>query len=304
MKKTFLLAMLTALLFTACKKQTDGIKPLSLTNDFKTSLTSSSSIRVDTIKKYNLNQSYDPYYYITNLAYAGKLLISSHTYVTQQVSGQSGTSVPIYVGTSIHTYFEYYNNNEQLTGTGIGIIQSGPVDPGQIEGSRVTYKDGHIATIQFLRQHGIPCKKFFLTYSNDQLTEIFEPNTVKINYEYDAKGNNIKEINQRFINGAPSQDAVITEISTFDEKPNFQNSLPLWPYFKCYELANTSKPDVGVDFTVLQKGFTNTPGANNPLKLSTNGSQSAFTYKYLNNGYPFQICDSKYIWHYSYTTLK
>jgi hypothetical protein len=302
MKKNLLLSAFFALLISACNKQTDNIQPIALINDLKTSLVSSSSIRLDTIKQCTLNQGPNPYYYITAFTYTGKLLQSSNSNNIQKIPGPGG--VPIYYGTSVRTYFYYYNNNDQLTNTFISPIHDGPVAPEQLESSKVTYADGHIATIEFFRQHGISCKKFFLTYSKDQLTEIYEPNTVKINYEYDAKGNNTKEIYQLFINGAPIQNAVITKISTFDDKPNFQKALPLWVYFKCYDLANIGKPDIGLDFTVLQKGFTNTPGANNPLTLSTNGTQSAFTYKYYDNNYPFEINDSQYIWHYSYSTVQ
>ncbi|HTK21703.1 MAG TPA: hypothetical protein VL442_19435 [Mucilaginibacter sp.] len=303
MKKNLLLVAAFALLFTACKKQTDEIKPVSLTNDLKTSLAPSPTILVDTIIRYDPSSPNGPTpysdflynYFITTFKYTGKLLTSTETGLVRQYVSD--------LYPSVHTNF-YYNDNNQLTNTTMVFASKVPDHPEDIRSSKVSYSNGHIATIDFIRQDGATDKKFSLTYTDNLLTEIFEPNAIKINYEYDAKGNNIKEIDQPYKSGVPYLTPTVIETSSFDDKPNFQKALPLWVYFKCYDIEMSSHISAIFNFTVLQKSFTNTPGANNPLTISTNGNPSAFTYKYFDNGYPSRICDLSYIWRYSYITVQ
>lgn len=295
MKKSLLLLPLALLLFSACKKE--DLKTLTSSNH-NSLAAPSATILVDSIKRYKANfTDRVPDYYLTTFKYTGKLLTSSATEFMYQ-PGVDRT-------TSVYTNF-YYNADEQLTRTSISLSRYGPPDAFDVTDSKVTYSGGHIATIEFFRRDGGSEKKFFLTYKNDLLVEIFQPEYGKISYEYDAKGNNIKEINQPYTDRAPSGAAITTEKTAFDDKVNFQKALPLWVYYKCHDIVGMSRKDlyVNMDWPRLQKSFTNTPGANNPLTLNTNGTPSAITYKYFDNGYPSQICDIESTWQYTYITVK
>jgi YD repeat-containing protein len=300
MKKQLLLAApLIALLFFACNKQ-DGVvspKDSSLAESSHSNTLSSAPVTLVSSIGRSGGGLYDSYNYETNFTYTGRQL-------TKAESKMRPREFDVAVG--VTTNF-YYDTNGQLTNTSIQLSypQGHPAAPSDIASAKITNAGGHIASIEFFRQDGLSDRKFLIAYSNDKLVQIFDPNYQKTTYEYDEKGNNIKQIVEGYVNGAPTGAVATVVNSSFDSHFNFQKSMPLWVYFRCFHIC-MSKQGAILNFSVLQGSFTNTPGVNNPLSISTYDADPILNYyEYNASDYPTVICDRKqYLWLYSYITVE
>jgi hypothetical protein len=238
-----------------------------------------------------------PFYYSTDFTYAGKRLTVAHT----RTISQGITSQPL--PQSTNTFI--YNDNQVLTGSNIVLAQSFPVPDWAIERAAITCSNGRITKITFYRFDQTIANEYTLTYKSGLLQFICDPNSVMIMYTYDSTGNNIKQCIEEYENGKPTGKMTVVTSTSFDQHKNFQKALPLWVYFKCFDMAEAVYP-YDINFVDLQQSFTNTPGLNNPLNMVTNGSSAAITYQYNSAGYPEMIRypNISDAWKYTYIKVK
>jgi hypothetical protein len=289
MKNNLLLIACAILAFSSCRK--GDLSPVSKPAAHDSTTVISNIIR----KPYNPNKI-DFDYYTTDFTYSGKRLISAQTNtVDRHVIGMARPGL---------TNNFIYDDNQELTGSTCHISQGLPEPDWAIGGSKITCSNGQITKITFIQFDQKVSSEYTLTYKNGLLEFICDPNSVMIMYTYDSKGNNIKQCIEEYKNGKPTGKISVVTSSSFDENKNFQKALPLWVYFKCFDMAQSAFSS-DIYFNDLQQSFTNSPGLNNPTNITTDGVSATIGYQYNSEGYPSVIVypNDRFTWKYTYTKV-
>jgi hypothetical protein len=300
MKKILLCLIGVTFLLSSCLKR--NLAPVSTSGIVISQITSNDlTLSADTSFPYART--------VTNFTYNSKLLSavsSKHTFNFKQ--------------DEILTNFTY-NSSGQLKGTTISLSRGYQWLDDDITSSIVTYSGDHISTISFYQRNQLLNRTFTLTYENGLLTQLCDPNSIKITYTYDDKGNNTKELDEEYDNGQPDGKQIQVTNSAFDNNVNFSSVVPLWVYFKCYSIAQSfhTISDTRFDLYVLDESLTYAPGKNNPLSTCKNGdpfinsnsygrqapTPITYSYKFDANGYPTTITAANLFTNkYVYTTTQ
>jgi YD repeat-containing protein len=186
-------------------------------------------------------------------------------------SGKQLTKAVLYHYPDVETNLFSYDNNGHLTGSTITHTVTNTYD---YVSSTVSYSGDNISEIKFYQAGNILDADVKLTYQDGKLTNWFNSNEVSLTYAYDSNGHNTKQTAVEYQSGKPDGYQYVTTNTSFDDKSNISNALPNWVYFRAY----TEDQSLGY-----------TPGINNPVSSSDDGTAFTYSYQYNGDGYPSAI---------------
>jgi hypothetical protein len=277
----------------------------------------SSCVKQNTLKMANLAATVAPFYGLTKVTgFNFSTMIDCNTVPEPDttVIGYNDRLLTSYVHLTsyyqlkpylINTNFAY-DSQGHLTSTEINLFHQNQDQDCDIISSVVTYLGTHIRTIAFYQRNKVLNSTITLTYENDLLTQVFNPNKESTNYIYDNNGHNIKEVHETYANGVRTGKTSVQTNSSFDSNLNLANTFPMWVYFKCYTTAQSAAtPAFQRTQDNLASIMNHTPGVGNPNFFTIDqGPLMAYFHTNANmNLYPSSISGEKYVNLYSYTQL-
>jgi hypothetical protein len=246
MKQTLSMLLLAAILITSCKKASNS-KPT--TTEPKVLLT-----------KIINNTAGDPYVgkTLAEFTYNGKQLSQAVIY--------SYSATP-----DIETDLFNYDSQGHLTGTTISHTLSRTYND---VSSTVTYTGSNIGEIKFYKAGNVLDKDVTISHQNGKVSNWLNSNEVNDTYSYDNSGHITSELAVEYLSGKPDGSQNVVSNSTFDDKSNLTQAIPLWIYFRVYN---------------EDQSFGYTPGTNNPVAATDGGTNFTYGYQYNTYGYPSTI---------------
>ena len=224
---------------------------------------------------------------LAQFSYNGKQLTSA-AYLSGLWSGQCHCVINYLETTSFN-----YDSQGNLVGTTIS--NTTPNYSGDI-GSVITYNSNNISGIRFYKAGNVADRDVTVTYQNGTVqtfiikfynvqTSLNTYGTVtqNINFSYNSGNNAIQELQTDSLDGRQS---ILT--SNFDNKAGLSQAIPFWIYFN---IDTRSFDIIGGESPI---GFPVTPGAGNPITISTAENDIidftyTLAYQYNTYGYPSQI---------------